>query len=85
MWLCSRSTSIIEDRDLSTHLNVLTTREDILRRFTRNNVQPPTYQALAELGRACKTIFLCRYLGSLALRHQIQETLNVIEHWNNEG
>jgi TnpA family transposase len=57
--------------------------EDILRRFTRNNAQHPTYQALAELGRACKTIFLCRYLGSLELRHEIQEALNVIEHWNN--
>ena len=56
--------------------------EDILRRFTRNNAQHPTYQALAELGRACKTIFLCRYLGSLALRHEIQEALNGIEHWN---
>ena len=56
--------------------------EDILRRFTRNNAQHPTYQALAELGSACKTIFLCRYLGSLALRHEIQEALNVIEHGN---
>jgi hypothetical protein len=26
MWLCSSSTSIIEDRDPSTHLNILTTR-----------------------------------------------------------
>jgi TnpA family transposase len=34
--------------------------EDILRRFTRNNLQHPTYQALGELGRAVKTIFLCR-------------------------
>jgi len=33
--------------------------EAILRRFTRNNLQHPTYQALAELGRAIKTIFLC--------------------------
>lgn len=57
--------------------------EDILRRFTRDNVQHPTYRALAELGKVCKTAFLCRYLGSLALRHEIQEALNVIEHWNN--
>src|SRR6516225_11287982 len=27
MWLCSSSTSIIEDRDLSAHLNILTIRE----------------------------------------------------------
>jgi TnpA family transposase len=57
--------------------------EDILRRFTRENVQHPTYGALSELGKVCKTIFLCRYLGSLELRHEIQEGLNVIEHWNN--
>ena len=29
--------------------------EAILRRFTRNNVQHPTYKALAELGKAIKT------------------------------
>jgi len=27
MWLCSPSTPIIEDRDPSTHLNILTTRD----------------------------------------------------------
>ena len=36
--------------------------EAILRRFTRSNVQHPTYKALAELGKAIKTLFLCRYL-----------------------
>jgi len=56
--------------------------EAILRRFTRNNVKHPTYQALAELGKAVKTIFLCRYLGSEALRQEINEGLNVIENWN---
>lgn len=35
--------------------------ETILRRFTRNNIQHPTYKALAELGKAIKTIFLCHY------------------------
>jgi TnpA family transposase len=56
--------------------------EAILRRFTRNNVQHPTYTALAELGKALKTTFLCRYLQSEALRREIQEGLNVIENWN---
>ena len=55
---------------------------DGARRFTRNNVQHPTCKALAELGRAVKTIFLCRYLQSEALRREIHEGLNVIEQWN---
>ena len=56
--------------------------ESILRRFTRNNVQHPTYRALNELGKAVKTIFLCRYLGSEPLRREIHEGLNVVENWN---
>lgn len=56
--------------------------EAILRRFTRNNLQHPTYKAFAELGKAVKTIFLCRYLHSADLRREINEGLNVIEQWN---
>jgi len=56
--------------------------EAILRRFTRNNVQHPTYKALAELGKAMKTVFLCRYLHDEALRREINEGLNVVETWN---
>lgn len=56
--------------------------EAVLRRFTRSNLQHPTYRALAELGKAIKTIFLCRYLHELELRREIHEGLNVIEHWN---
>jgi TnpA family transposase len=56
--------------------------EAILRRFTRSNVQHPTYKAFAELGKAIKTIFLCRYLHSEELRREINEGLNVIEQWN---
>jgi TnpA family transposase len=59
-----------------------TDAETILRRFTRNNIQHPTYKALAELGRARKTIFLCRYLRSEALRREIQQGLSVMENWN---
>jgi TnpA family transposase len=56
--------------------------EAILRRFTRGNVQHPTCRALAELGKAAKTTFLCRYLGEGALRREIHEGLNVVETWN---
>ena len=56
--------------------------EAILRRFTRNNIQHPTYRALSELGKAIKTIFLCRYLASEDLRREINEGLNVVENWN---
>jgi len=33
--------------------------ESILKIFTRNNLRHLTYLALAELGKAIKTIFLC--------------------------
>jgi TnpA family transposase len=56
--------------------------EAILRRFTRSNLQHPTYQALAELGKVLKTIFLCRYIDSEGLRREIHEGLNVVENWN---
>jgi TnpA family transposase len=56
--------------------------ESILRRFVRSNIQHPTYKAFAELGRAVKTIFLCRYLHSEDLRREINEGLNVVEQGN---
>jgi len=56
--------------------------ENIMKRFTRNNLQHPTYKALAELGKAVKSIFLCRYLSSEALRREIHEGLNTVERWN---
>ena len=54
----------------------------ILRRFSRGDVMHPTYKALAELGPAIKTIFLCRYLRLESFRREIHEGLNVIENWN---
>jgi TnpA family transposase len=55
---------------------------DILRRFTRANLQHPTYKALVELGKALRTTFLCHYLHRLDLRREVHEGLNVIESWN---
>jgi TnpA family transposase len=60
--------------------------ESILKRFSRGSSggapMHPTYRALAELGKAIKTVFLCRYLREEALRREIHEGLNTIESWN---
>jgi hypothetical protein len=48
----------------------------------KQNLQHPTYKAFAELGKAIKTIFLCQYLHSEALRREIHDGLNVVEQWN---
>ena len=55
--------------------------EAILRRFTRN-ASHPVYQAMLELGRAQKTIFVARYLRDRDLQREIEEGLNLIEAWN---
>ena len=56
--------------------------ETIMRRFTKSNIQHPTYKALIELGKALKTIFLCQYLSREELRQEIHAGLNVVERWN---
>jgi TnpA family transposase len=56
--------------------------EALLKRFTANNLQHPVYQALQELGRVIKTIFICKYLCSEKLRQEIHDGLNVVERWN---
>ncbi|WP_051084968.1 Tn3 family transposase [Kribbella catacumbae] len=56
--------------------------EAILRRFTKANAIHPTYQAMIELGRAQKTLFVARYLRDRDLQREINEGLNVVEAWN---
>ncbi|MEV1243076.1 Tn3 family transposase [Nonomuraea sp. NPDC049750] len=55
--------------------------EAILRRFTES-ASHPTYQAMLEVGRAQKTIFVARYLRLRELQREIQEGLNVVEASN---
>ena len=54
----------------------------LIKRFSNDNYQHPVYKALAEIGKAVKTIFLCRYLMDEALRIEIHEALNVVERLN---
>ena len=58
--------------------------EAILRRFTKQNLQHPTYKAFAELGKAIKTIFLCQYLHSWSnngTAPRISCSLPVVARW----
>jgi TnpA family transposase len=55
--------------------------EAILSRFTRA-ASHPAYQAMLEIGRAQRTIFVARYLRDRDLQREIEEGLNVVESWN---
>jgi TnpA family transposase len=58
------------------------TSEAILKRYNSYNVTHSTYKALAEVGKAEKTIFLCDYLPSREVQREVHEGLNVVENWN---
>ena len=64
-------------------LKIGTAEADVLiKKFSRENYNNPVYKALIEIGNAVKTIFVCRYLTSEALRIEINESLNVVERLN---
>lgn len=58
------------------------TSEAILKRYNSYNVTHPTYKALAEVGKAEKTIYLCEYFMSRDVQREVHEGLNVVENWN---
>jgi len=60
----------------------ITNAEVILKRFSKDNYDHPVYRAICELGKAVKTIFLCRYLASEDLRIEINAMQNVVERVN---
>jgi TnpA family transposase len=64
-------------------LKMRTVEPDVLmRRLSADNKSNPVYQALMEIGKASRTIFLCRYLSSEELRIDINNALNVVERVN---
>lgn len=73
-------------RDMVKHAAALKIRtvepEVMLKRLSANNKENPVYQALLEVGKASRTIFLCRYLSEESLRIEINEALNTVERVN---
>jgi TnpA family transposase len=47
----------------------------MLRRFTRGGPKHPTYQAIEELGRVIRTIFICECLADEAPRQSSSVSL----------
>ena len=58
------------------------TAEAILKRYNSYNVTHSTYKALAEVGKAEKSIFLCDYLPFRETQYEVHEELNVVENGN---
>ena len=54
----------------------------LVKRFSNDNFNHPVYKALMEIGKANKSIFLCKYFKDANLRIEINEGLNVVERLN---
>jgi TnpA family transposase len=54
----------------------------LIKRFSSDNYNHPVYKALLEIGKAEKSMFLCKYLDQADLRIEINEGLNVVERLN---
>jgi TnpA family transposase len=54
----------------------------ILRRFQQTNLMHPTYQAMLEVGRAQRSIFVAHYLRDRDLQREINSGLNVSGSFN---
>ena len=80
--------SIIKDnyRDMVRHAVALKLRmvepDVMMKRLSAKNMENPVYQALIELGKVSRTLFLCDYLSSEELRIEINEALNTVERVN---
>ena len=59
-----------------------TTADSITRQFNATNYQSSLFKAFRELGRAQRSIFLCKYLSDENLRAEISAGLNITENWN---
>ena len=56
--------------------------QQLLRRFMRGGPRHPAHQALDELGRVGRTIYLCDLLSREAVRREVHESRQVVETWN---
>ena len=54
----------------------------LVKRFSKDNFNHPVYKAMTEIGKANKSIFLCKYFEEENLRIEINEGLNVVERLN---
>jgi TnpA family transposase len=59
------------------------TPSTVLRRLGTQSRKNKLYFALCELGRVLRTIFLCKYIGSLSLRQRIHAACNKNEAFHN--